>query len=112
MDIAGAHLGWKMLWKGGAGQLGRFVFLFTSMQACSFSPTSEFMGSSIKAKCKPMKKYKQTFEKHSSEPVKSPWGVIATWRYLQLDPIYYGGTLINLRAFFSGYVLIFSFSYV
>ena len=51
MDIAGAHLGWKMLWKGGAGPLGRFVFLFTLMQAPSFSPTSEF------------------------EPVKSPYGV-------------------------------------
>ena len=55
--------------------MGRFVFLFTSMQAQSFSPTSEFTGSSIKAKCKPMKKYKGAHEKHTSKPVKSPYGV-------------------------------------
>ena len=42
----------------GTGQLGRFVFLFTSMQAHSFSPKGEFTGSSIEAKCKPVKKYK------------------------------------------------------
>ena len=63
-----------MLWKGGACRLGRFVFLFTSMPACSFSPTSEFTGSSIKAKCEPVKKYKWACEKHTSEPVKSPYG--------------------------------------
>ena len=64
-----------MLWKGGAGQLGRFVFLFTSMPAHSFSPTSKFMGSSIKAKCEPLKKYKGACEKRTREPVKSPYGV-------------------------------------
>ena len=58
LDIVGAHLGWKML-----------------MRACSFSPTSEFTGSSIKAKCEPVKKYKGTREKHTSESVKSPYGV-------------------------------------
>ena len=45
------------------------------MQAPSFSPTSEFTGSSIEVKCKPVKKYKQAREKHTSEPVKSPYGV-------------------------------------
>ena len=71
----GAHLGWKMLWKGGAGQLGRFVFLFTSMLARSFSPMSEFKGSSIEAKCEPVKKYKQARKKCTSKPMKSPYGV-------------------------------------
>ena len=75
LDIVGARLGWKMLWKGGAGQLGRFVFLFTLIWAQSFSPTSEFTGSSIEAKCKPVKKYKGAREKHTSELVKSPYGV-------------------------------------
>ena len=75
MAIVGAHPRLKMLWKGGAGQLGRFVFLFTSMRACSFSPTSEFTGSSIEMKCKLVKKYKQASEKPTSEPVKSPLGV-------------------------------------
>ena len=75
LDIAEAHLGCKMLWKGGAAQLGQFVVLFTSMWARSFSPTSEFMGSSIKAKCEPVKKYKGTREKHISEPMKYPFGV-------------------------------------
>ena len=37
-----------------------------------------------------MKKYKQAPEKRNSKPVKSPYGVIATCQYLQLDPIYYG----------------------
>ena len=60
-----------MLWKGGTGQLGWFVFLFISMRARSFSPTS----SSIEAKCKPVKKYKQANEKRKSEPVESPYGV-------------------------------------
>ena len=46
-----------------AGRLGQFVFLFTSMQARSFSPTSEFMGSSIEAKCEPVKMYQQAHEK-------------------------------------------------
>ena len=55
--------------------MGRFVFLFTSMQARSFSPTSEFTGSSIKAKCKPVKTYKRACEKCTSKPVKSPYGV-------------------------------------
>ena len=75
MDIMGAHLGWTMLGKGGAGQLGKFCFLFTSMRAGSFSPTSEFTGSSIEAKCEPMKKYKRDREKRTREPVKSPYGV-------------------------------------
>ena len=57
-----------MLWKGGAGQLGWFVFPFTSMQAHSFSPTSEFMDLSIEAKCEPVKKYMQAREKRTSEP--------------------------------------------
>jgi hypothetical protein len=55
--------------------LGQFVFWFTLMQARSFSPTSEFMGSSIEAKCKPVKKYKRANEKRTSDPVKSPYGV-------------------------------------
>ena len=55
--------------------MGQFVFLFTLMQTRSFSPRSEFMGSSIKAKCEPVKKYKQACEKRTSEPVKSPYGV-------------------------------------
>ena len=75
MDIVGAHLGWKMLWKGGTGRLGRFVFLFTLMWALSFSPMSEFTGSFMGAKCEPVKKYKQAHEKRTSEPVKSPYGV-------------------------------------
>ena len=54
LDMVGAHLGLKMLCKGRAGQLGRFVFLFTSIQARSFSPMSEFTGLSIEAKCEPM----------------------------------------------------------
>ena len=89
MVIVGAHLGLKMLCKGGAGQLGRFVFLFTSIQARSFSPMSEFTGLSIEAKCEPMKKYKRALEKPTSKPMKTPFGVgrnIATWQYLQLDP--------------------------
>ena len=45
------------------------------MWACSFSPTSEFMGSSIEEKWEPMKKYKWAHEKHTSKPVKSPYGV-------------------------------------
>ena len=61
------------------------------MQAHSFSTTSEFMGSSIKVKWEPAKKYKQVPEKRTSEPMKSPYGVgiITTCQYLQLDPIYY-----------------------
>ena len=55
--------------------MGRFVFLFTLMSACSFSPTSEFMGLSIEAKCEPVKKYKQACEKRTREPVKFPYGV-------------------------------------
>ena len=55
--------------------MGRFVFLSTSMQARSFSPKSEFTGSSIKAKCEPVKKYKRAREKGAIEPVKSPYGV-------------------------------------
>ena len=72
MDIVGAHLGWKMV---GPADWADFFFLFTSMQARSFSPTSEFTGSSIEAKCKPLKKYKQAHEKRTCEPVKSPFGV-------------------------------------
>ena len=68
--IVGAHLGWKMLWKGGAGRLGQFVFLFTSMRAFTFSPISEFTGSFIIAKCEPMKKYKGACKKSTSKPVK------------------------------------------
>ena len=93
MDIVGAHLGWKMLWKGGAGRLGRFVFLFTLMQACIFSPTSESRGLSIEAKCKPVKKYKRTRKKFTSKPVKK---ILLSRALLQhggisnyLDPIYY-----------------------
>ena len=55
--------------------MGRFVFLFTSMQARSFSPTIEFTGLSIEAKCEPMKKYKRACEKRMSKPVKSTYGV-------------------------------------
>ena len=72
---SGGSLGLEMQWKGGAGRLGRFVFLFTLMPAHSFSPTSEFTGSSIEVKCKPEKKYKQACEKRTSKPVKSPYGV-------------------------------------
>ena len=75
MDIVGPNLGWKMLWKGGAGQLGWFFFLSTLMWARIFSPMSEFTGSSIEVKCKPVKKYKRAPEKRMSEPVKSPYGV-------------------------------------
>ena len=79
---------WGLTWvekcseKVGAGRLGRFVFLFTSMRASSFSPTSEFEGSSIKAKCEPVKKYKQACEKHTSDPVKFPYGV---GRYFDME---------------------------
>ena len=52
--------------------MGRFVFLFTLMRVRSFSPMSEFTGSSIEAKCKPMKKDKRAREKHMSKLVKSP----------------------------------------
>ena len=45
------------------------------MPACSFSPTSEFTGSSIEANCEPMKKYKQACENRTNEPVKYPYGV-------------------------------------
>ena len=45
------------------------------MQARSFSPKSEFMGSSIEVKCEPVKKYKRACEKRTREPVKSPYGV-------------------------------------
>ena len=45
------------------------------MLAWSFSPMSEFTGSSIEAKCKPVKKYKQANEKRKCEPVESPYGV-------------------------------------
>ena len=55
--------------------MGRFVFLFTSKRARSFSPTSEFTGVSIEAKCEPVKKYKRASEKCTSQPVKSPYGV-------------------------------------
>ena len=55
--------------------MGRFVFLFTSMRASSFSPTSEFTGSSIEAKCEPLIKYKRSCETRMIEPVKSPYGV-------------------------------------
>ena len=55
--------------------MGQFVFLFTTMRARSFSPTSDFTGSSIEAKCKPVKKYKGAREKLTSEPVKSPYGL-------------------------------------
>ena len=55
--------------------MSRFVFLFTSMRDCSFSPTSEFTGLSIEAKCDPVKKYKRAREKHMSESVKSPYEV-------------------------------------
>jgi len=75
LDIVGAHLGWKMLWKGEASQLGRFVFLFTLMGARSFSPTSEFTDSSIEAKCEPVKKYKRACENCASKPVKSLYRV-------------------------------------
>ena len=46
------------------------------------------MGSSIKVKWEPAKKYKQVPEKRTSEPMKSPYGVgiIPTCQYLQLDP--------------------------
>ena len=52
----------------------RFVFLFTLMQACSFSPTSEFTGLSIEAKCEPVKKYNQALEKHM-RACEIPYGV-------------------------------------
>ena len=58
------------------------------MQARSFSPMSEFTGSSIEAKCELVEKYKRAREKRTSKPVKSPYGVGRY--YLQLDPIYYG----------------------
>ena len=45
------------------------------MQARSFSPMSEFTGSSIEAKCKPVKKYKQACEIRTSKSLKSPYGV-------------------------------------
>ena len=45
------------------------------MRARSFSPTSEFTGSSIVVKRKPVKKYKRAPEKRTSKPVKSPYGV-------------------------------------
>ena len=61
--------------KVGPADWAKLIFLFSSMRARSFSPTSEFTGSSIEAKCKPVKKYKQTREKRTSEPVKSPYGV-------------------------------------
>ena len=66
----------------------------------SFSPMREFTGSSIEAKCEPLKKFKQAHEKRMSEPVKSLYGVgvIATRRYVQLDLIYYGFRL-SLWAF-------------
>ena len=64
-----------MLWKGGVCQLGRFVFLFTSMRARSFSLKSEFRSSSIKSKCGPMKKCKRTHEKQRIKPVKSHYGI-------------------------------------
>ena len=59
--------------------MGQFVFLFTLMPAHSFSPTSELMGSSIEAKCEPMKKYKPAREKRTNEPVKFPNGVGSYW---------------------------------
>ena len=52
-----------------------FSVYFDLMQACSFSTTSEFTGSYIKAKCEPMKKYKGACEKDMSKPMKSPYGV-------------------------------------
>ena len=53
------------------------------MQAPSFSPMSEFPGSSIEAKCKPVKKYKRAPEKSTSEPVKSPYGgIVASGDYI------------------------------
>ena len=55
--------------------MGRFVFLFTSMRARSFSTTSEFTGLFIEVQCESVKKYKQAREKCTSEPVKSPYGV-------------------------------------
>ena len=59
--------------------IGPIFFLFTSMLAHSFSPKSEFTGSSIEAKCKPVKKYKRDREKRTSKPVKSPYGVGRYW---------------------------------
>ena len=55
--------------------MGQFVFLFTLMRPHSFSPSSEFMGWSIEAKCKPVKKYKRAHDKCTSKPMKSPYGV-------------------------------------
>ena len=44
VGYSGVSPGLENAVKGGAGQLGLFVFLFTSMRARSFSPTSEFTG--------------------------------------------------------------------
>ena len=55
--------------------MGRFVFLFTLMQARSFSPMSEFTGSSIEAKCELVEKYKRACENCASKPVKSLYRV-------------------------------------
>ena len=38
--------------------IGPIIFSVNSTQACSFSPMSEFTGSSIKVKCEPVKKDK------------------------------------------------------
>ena len=43
--------------------------------ARSFSPKSEFTGSSIKTKWQPVKKYKRVCEKCTIKPMKSPYGV-------------------------------------
>ena len=82
-----------MLWKGGASWLGRFVFLFTSMRACEFFTYKWIhvlvhrskMEAREKVQASPWKTYEQACE----IPLWSK-GVIATWRYLKLDPIYYG----------------------
>ena len=72
---------WGLTWVGKCCAkvgLANWADLFLCLLWCetsSFSPTSEFTGLSIKAKCEPVKKYKWVREKHRNEPVKSPYGV-------------------------------------
>ena len=94
----GAHLGWKMLWKGGAGRLGQFVFLFTSMQAVVFHlqvnswacPLMRY-ASWWKSTSKPVKTYERAHEippygvGHYCDMAVSPTRSPLLWSWYYLD---------------------------
>ena len=93
----GAHLGWKMLWKGGAGRLGQLFFCLLQCKPVVFQLR-------VNSWARPSKRNGSPW-KSTSEPLKNVWaslwnppmekGVIATCQYLQLDPIYYYQLFIN-----------------